>query len=243
MNLAIIFAGGQGTRLNGFNTPKQFIEVLGKPLLIHTLNIFQEHAEIDGIYLAISAEHREYTRKLIEDHNISKVKAIVDGGETAQDSIFNALAEAVKENSAESVCLIHDGVRPILGNDVIARNIEMVKKHGNAITCTQCHETILVSEDGLNPKHIPYRKNTYSAQAPQSFRLAEILQAHKDIQNRPERYENMIDACTIYNYLGKETYMIKGNFGNIKATFPHDIAIMEALIPLFRAKQTEAKNV
>ncbi len=241
MNIAIIFAGGTGQRCKtGGNIPKQFIEVLGKPIIIHTLDIFQNHPQIDKIYIAIHPDYLEYMHSLVDKFNITKVKGITKGGDTGQESIFNALKMAQKENKPSDTVLIHDGVRPILDNDVITKNIESVEKYGNAITCTNCHETVLVSINGLNPIHVPFRNNTYTAQAPQSFRLGEILEAHYTLQqNRQDPYENMIDSCTIFDHLGLKTYMIQGNRGNIKITTQEDLHILKALIEHRREEQKE----
>ena len=112
-NIAIIFAGGSGVRM-GAGVPKQFLEINGKPILIHTLQLFQEHEEIDCIYLAVNEEYICYTQQLLKDYRIDKVSAVVPGGETAQDSIYNALKRAAAEHSGDSVVLIHDGVRPFV---------------------------------------------------------------------------------------------------------------------------------
>jgi len=236
MNIAIIFAGGTGQRCKtGSCVPKQFIEILGKPIIIHTLDIFQNHPQIDKIYIAIHPDYVNFMQELIDKFQITKVKGIVKGGESGQESIFNALSLAVKENKTSDTVLIHDGVRPILNDDVITKNIESVEKYGNAITCTNCHETVLVSINALNPIHVPYRNNTYTAQAPQSFKLGEILDAHYTLQNsRPNPYENMIDSCTIFDFLGLKTYMVQGNRGNIKITTQEDLHILKALIELRR---------
>ncbi len=238
MNIAIIFAGGTGQRFSKDNLPKQFVEVFGKPIIVHTLEIFQKHNEIDKIYISILPEYFEYMEKLTTKFNLTKVAKIVKGGATAQNSIYNALKAAEKGNPANSIVLIHDGVRPILDKEVISNNIKDVKTFGNSITCTPCYETILISETGETPKEIPYRRNTYAAQAPQCFYLNEIIQAHEKIQEKNPNYIDMIDACTIYNTLGKTTRMTRGNFGNIKVTTPRDLYILEALLKY----RTEEEN-
>lgn len=230
MNIAIIFAGGVGKRFKNTDIPKQFVEICGKPIIIHTLDLFQNHPEIDKIYIAILPTYKKYMENLVANFKLTKVLGIVNGGESGQESIFNALHLAYQENPSDSIVLIHDGVRPIVTSDVISENIKSAKINGNAITCTPCFETILISENGINPTTVPYRRNTFAAQAPQSFRLSEIMEAHLEIQKRPEKYEDMIDSCTIYNYLNKKTYIVKGNTGNIKITNPEDVFILEALI-------------
>lgn len=238
MNIAIIFAGGTGQRCEtGTNIPKQFIEVLGKPIIIHTLDIFQNHPEIDKIYIAIHPDYKSYMEELVQIHELTKVKGIVNGGASGQESIYNALLLAKEENFPDDIVLIHDGVRPIVDNSVISKNIEYVKKYGSAITCTNCHETVLISTDGITPVFVPFRHNTYTAQAPQSFRLSEILDAHYALHQRPEPYENMIDSCTIFDYLGRKLFMVQGNRGNIKITTKEDLHILKALIEYRRKEQ------
>ncbi len=231
-NIAIIFAGGTGQRLNnGENSiPKQFLKINEKPIIIHTLELFQNHHSIDKIYIAIHPDYYEYMQKLVKHYYITKTAGIVKGGATGQDSIYNALKLAQSENPEDSIVLIHDGVRPNITEEVITKNIECAKKNGNAITCTSCFETILVSENGKNPQHVPYRKHTYSAQAPQSFHLGEIVQAHESTRKVNPNYTDIVDSCTLFKTLNKPTYMIFGNRGNIKITTIEDLYILRAFI-------------
>ena len=231
-NIAIIFAGGTGQRLkNGSDsTPKQFLKIYNKPIIIHTLEIFQNHPEIDKIYISIHPDYFEYMHKLVKHYYITKTAGIVKGGTTGQDSIYNALKLAQSENFADSLVLIHDGVRPNITDKVISDNIECAKQNGNSITCTSCFETILISENDKNPKHVPYRKHTYRAQAPQTFKLGEIVNAHEQIRQTNPNYTDIVDSCTLFKTLGKETYMVKGNQGNIKITTIEDLYILRALI-------------
>lgn len=234
MNIAIIFAGGTGQRFSPNSIPKQFTDIDEKPLIIHTLMNFQNHKEIDKIYIAILPEYLAHMEKLVKGYGIDKVKGIVEGGDSGQESIFNALSCALKENPKDSVVLIHDGVRPILTNEVISKNIESVKKYGSAITCIPAHETVLVSRDGKTPDSVPLRREIYKSQAPQSFYLGEIIDAHEQIRKRPQKYEDMIDSCTIYYQLGRKTHMVEGNFGNIKITTPEDVYILKGLLNMFK---------
>ena len=231
-NIAIIFAGGVGQRLsNGENClPKQFLNINNKPIIIHTLEIFQTHKEIDKIYIAIHPDYYEYMQELVEHHFITKTAGIVKGGATGQNSIYNALKLARSENPADSIVLIHDGVRPNITPEVISKNIESTIKNGNAITCTSCFETILVSDNGTNPQHVPYRKHTFAAQAPQTFRLGEIIEAHEITQKTNPQYLDIVDSCTLFKTLNNETYMIEGNRGNIKITTIEDLYVLRALI-------------
>ena len=229
MNIAIIFAGGSGVRI-GEGIPKQFLEINGKPVIIHTLQLFQYHEMIDKIYISVLNGYISYMEELIDEYRLNKVSAVVPGGETAQDSIYNALKRAEKENPGDSIVLIHDGVRPFVSYDVISNNIFGVKENGNAITCTSCYETILLSKDGKEVNSVPYRKETFAAQAPQSFYLQDIIAAHDTVRALPTRYENMVDACTILKSQGLKVHMVEGNRGNIKVTTPEDVYMFRALL-------------
>ena len=232
MNIAIIFAGGIGQRLNnGENsTPKQFLKINDKPIIIRTLELFQTHKDIDKIYISIHPDYYEYMQDLVKYYYITKTVGIVNGGKTSQESIYNALKLAQKENPQDSIVLIHDGVRPNITEEVITKNIECTKKNGNAITCTSCFETILISENRINPEHVPYRKDTYAAQAPQTFHLGEVIEAHEITRKTNPNYTDIVDTCTLYKTLNKKTFMVKGNRGNIKITTIEDLYILRALI-------------
>jgi 2-C-methyl-D-erythritol 4-phosphate cytidylyltransferase len=229
MNIAIIFAGGSGIRM-GAGVPKQFLEINGKPIIVHTLQLFQYHDKIDKIYVSILKEYVSYMEELVDEYHLRKVVSIIPGGETAQDSIYNALKKAETENPGDSIVLLHDGVRPFVSYDVIAENIASVEKYGNGITTTSCYETILISKDGDYVDSVPFRKETFAAQAPQSFRLQDIIAAHDVVRARPERYENMVDACTICKSQGIDVHMVPGNRGNIKVTTPEDVYMYRALL-------------
>lgn len=231
MNIAIIFAGGVGQRLNGNqSTPKQFLKINNKPIIIHTLELFQNNENIDKIYIAIHPDYYEYMHDLVRYFYISKVTGIVKGGVTGQDSIYNALKLAYEDNSKDSIVLIHDGVRPNITQETINKIIETATETGTAITCTPCYETVLISENGVNPSRVPYRKETFSAQAPQAFKLGEIVEAHEKERLENPNYIDIIDSCTLFTKQGKKTSMVKGNFGNIKITTIEDLYILRALI-------------
>ena len=178
------------------------------------------------------------TQKLVDRYGLDKVVSIIPGGATAQDSIYNVLKDAEKENDGDSIVLLHDGVRPFVSYDTIKQNIESVQKYGSAITCTACYETILLSKSGEKVDSVPYRKDTFAAQAPQGFRLKDIIAAHDEVRAINPTYENMVDACTIMTTLGKEVHMIPGNRGNIKVTTPEDVYMFRALLNYKENEQT-----
>lgn len=230
MNIAVIFAGGVGKRMNNTALPKQFMKVNGVPIIIHTLLIFQQHLQIDKIYISVIAEFKNMLEDLIRRYQISKVAAITEGGESGLDSIYNGLKLAASENADDTVVLIHDGVRPIVTDAVITRNIEAVRLFGSAITCVPSTETIILSHDAQMVEEIPPREFLHKAQAPQSFYLGKILSAHDQLRTSPERYGNLVDSCSVYQKVFGEVHLVHGNYGNIKITTPEDVFILQGLL-------------
>ena len=227
--LAIIFAGGSGVRM-GSAIPKQFLELDGKPVLAHTLELFERHPCIDGIYLVVNADYVEQAPEFARRWGVSKLCGVTAGGSSAQESIYNGLTYAAAREPDDSIVLLHDGVRPYVTPEVITANVEAVEKFGSAITYTPCYETIVLSKDGAAIDAIPYRRESYTAQAPQSFRLGDILAAHERIRARPEGYADMVDQATICFTLGLPVHLVPGNRGNLKITTPEDIVTLEALL-------------
>ena len=210
--------------------PKQFLEINGKPIIIHTLDNFQNSPSIDKIYIACKKDYIETLKGLTVRFAITKVADIVEGGKTGQDSIYQALKVSYKENPKDSIVLIHDGVRPFVSQEVIEKNIESVKKYGSAITCTAFYETPILSKTGKEVEEMPLKKNTFTAQAPQSFYLGEIYEAHNQMRKVNPDYEDIADSCNLYKNLGKPVYIVEGNRGNIKVTTPEDFYVLRALL-------------
>lgn len=228
-NIAIIFAGGVGARM-GSGLPKQFIEVNGKPIIIHTLDIFEDHPDIDSIYIACKEEFVAKLEKLVKRHMISKVMKIVPGGTTGQGSIYNALSAAVEENPEDSVVLIHDGVRPCITQETIDKCLACQKENGNAVTCTPLFETPVVSKEGDVVDDLPNRDTIFTAQAPQCFVLGEVMEAHAAQRERDPEYNGVIDTCTLMKNAGHRISIVKGERSNIKVTTPEDLFIFRAMI-------------
>ena len=229
MNIGVIFAGGVGKRMNSRVKPKQFINVYGKPIIIHTLEVFEEHEEIDGIVVACLKDWIPYLEELLEKFNIKKVKKIVPGGSSGQESIYNGLVAAEELAAGEkSVVLIHDGVRPLIYHRTISDNIASVKEHGSAITSVTVKETVLVVSKDNSIDSVPKREDTRLARAPQSFYLDEIIGAHR--KAIAENRFDFIDSCSMMQYYGKKLYLIEGPQENIKITTPDDFYTMRALL-------------
>lgn len=235
-NIAVIFAGGSGARM-GAGLPKQFIEVNGKPIIIHTLDIFEEHPAIDEIYVACKEDYIEKLQKLIKRHMIMKVAKVVPGGATGQDSIYNALKAAAENNDRDSVVLIHDGVRPCITKDLIDDCLKCVEEYGNAITCTPLFETPVVSKNGVTVDDVPPRTDFYTAQAPQCFHLGDVLRAHEKMRKTDPSYAGIVDTCTLMLKSNEQVHIVAGPRGNIKVTTPEDLYTFRAMIQYQESEQ------
>lgn len=230
MNIAVIFAGGAGSRMNSKEKPKQFLEMYNKPIIIHTIEYFENHPMIDAIAVVCIEDWIPYFEKLLFKYRIEKVKKVVPGGATGQLSIYNGLC-AAKEIAGDekSIVLIHDGVRPLITEQIITDNIESVKKNGSAITTAVVKETILVVNEGTSTiDYVPSRKNSRVARAPQSFWLDEILDAHN--KALAEGMTDCIDSCTMMQKYDHDLFLVDGPGENIKITTPEDFYTMRAIL-------------
>lgn len=239
-NIAVIFAGGIGSRMNHPDGPKQFIKVSDKPVLVYTLEHFQNHPDIDAIYISTLEEGIEKTKELVEKYRLNKVKTIVRGGDSAQESIYNGLTAAVedKDNNEDTCVLVHDGVRPVINKKLIDDNIESVRNNGSAISSIPAFETVARSLDGGDTvDQVENRDLMYTLQAPQSFKLYKIHQVHKKSVEEG-MMGKFIDQAHMMNYYSHAVHMIEGFRGNVKVTVPLDLTYFTFLV-----ESGEFKNV
>ncbi len=236
-NIAVIFAGGSGIRMNTVSRPKQFLELNGKPVIIYTLELFDNHPDIDAICIACIESWIPFLKKMLRKFEINKVVDIVPGGETGQDSIYNGLCSADKWarlQGDEAAVLIHDGVRPLITQQTITDNIQTVREKGNCITCVPATETFVVTQDD-GTLQIPSRKDSLIARAPQSFLLKDVLGAHEKALS--ENRHDFIDSCTMMSHYGHHLNTIIGPMENIKITTPSDFFIFRAMVQVHENQQ------
>ncbi len=236
MNIAVIFAGGSGNRMHSKSRPKQFLDYNGKPIIIYTLELFDNHPLIDSIVVVCIESWIPFLNKMLKKFEINKVEAVVPGGSTGQESIFNGLVEAERcsQNDSETVVLIHDGVRPLITEETITDNVKMVREKGNCITCIPATETFIVKKEG-GELEIPSRANSLIARAPQSFYLRDIISVHRRAMN--ESRNDFIDSCTMMSYYGYRMNTIIGPMENIKITTPTDYFIFKAMVEIHENQQ------
>ncbi|MGI5977345.1 MAG: IspD/TarI family cytidylyltransferase [Candidatus Limivicinus sp.] len=229
MNIALIFAGGAGARMNSRTLPKQFLELHRKPIIIHTIEYFENHDEIDGIVVACIDGWHTYLQKKLEQFGITKVNAIVPGGATGQLSICNGVNKIHELYPEDSVVLVHDGVRPLINMQVISDNIASVRKYGSAITVSPAIETITVlDEDHKQIRKIMDRSKCFHAKAPQSFYLKDLYKTHQAAFAAGKF--DYIDSASLMQAYGYHLTAVEGPVENIKITTPSDFYIFRAIM-------------
>lgn len=226
MNVAIIFAGGTGQRMNTKTTPKQFLKLHGKEIIIHTIDCFENHPDVDKIVVVCLEPWIPKLKRMLQINSISKVASIVPGGETGQASIRNGVFEASRIAPEDSVVLIHDGVRPLLDEDTISACIESVHLYGSAITCVPATETIVQERDGVIYSMIE-RQACRLARAPQCFYLKDIKMAHE--QALRDQRDDFVDSAYLMSHYGYQLHVVEGKSENIKITTPPDFYIFRAI--------------
>ncbi len=225
--IAIIIAGGSGKRM-GQDIPKQFINVYDKPIIIYTLEAFQNHPSIDGIIVVCINGWFEILRSYAKQFNITKLVSIVNGGECGQESIKNGLLEAKRLYSEDDIVLIHDANRPMVTPEVISDNIATCEKCGNAVTVIPCTTVVLGKTDDNYSKEVIDRDKIYLTQTPHAFVLKDILSAHEEAKQKG--ITNTVASCSLYIELGRKVYYSTGDETNIKLTTLGDITIFKALL-------------
>lgn len=225
--------------MHSADKPKQFLCVHGKEIIVHTIEIFQNHDQIDGIICVCVEGWIDFMEELKYRYRLDKVRKIVPGGETGQLSIYNGLkAAAATFGLNDNIVLIHDGVRPLISAETISANIESVKTHGSAITTVPAQETIISVDDDEAVSEIIDRSHARLARAPQSFYLKDILAC--DEEAIAQGLTNMTDSCTLMKHFGKELNCIPGEKNNIKITTPEDFYTFRALSD---AKENRQLNI
>jgi len=229
MNIALLIAGGAGNRM-GQDIPKQFMHVEGCPIIIRTMQCFQNHPDIDEIAVVCLKGWETVLQAYANQFNITKLKHIYEGGNTGMESIHNGIY-GLKDSGYgdEDLVLIHDSVRPLLSQDIISSNIAICKAYGYAITGIKCREAILESEDGFSTNTTIPRDKLIRTQTPQTFKLRNILAVHEEAKLKG--ISDSVASCTLIAEVGgREMHIVPGSEKNIKITTVEDLEILKALL-------------
>jgi 2-C-methyl-D-erythritol 4-phosphate cytidylyltransferase len=223
MNTAIIVAAGSGQRF-GAEKPKQFLEIAGKPLVIHTLSRFEECPSIDEIILVLPAEETSGFLQIAGKYRLNKLKSVVAGGQTRAESVFRGL-HAIRSKKVKIVA-VHDGARPLVSPEEITQTIEKAQETGAACLVAPVTDTIKRVKDGKILQTID-RNQLRRALTPQCFKLEILQSAFAQVQNLSE---TATDECYLVEQLGLEVAIVEGNARNIKITHPEDLILVEKLL-------------
>lgn len=228
MNIALLTAAGVGSRMHQ-DIPKQFMNVENKPIIIYTLEAFQNHPSIDAIIVVTLPNWIDVLQAYARQFNITKLKWIVAGGETGQESIHNGLVKLQEECHEEDVVMIHDGNRCLVSSDIISDSLAVFKTHGSAVAAIPCVEAVFRSkDDGASSTISIPREQLYRTQTPHTYTLKKLLWAHE--QAELQNIANTAATCTLMQQMGETIYFSKGSEENLKITTVDDIMIFKALL-------------
>lgn len=227
----IILAGGKGTRMGNVERPKQFMEVGGKPIIVHTIEKFAIHTEFDKIIILSPKPWISHTRDLIKKYiPMSDRLEVIAGGSTRNETIMNGISY-IEENFGlddETIIVTHDSVRPFVTHRMIEENIRFAAECGACDTVIPATDTIVESKGHEYISSIPDRATMYLGQTPQSFKAKKLRDIYRNMTE--EEKEILTDACKIMVLKGEQVHLVEGDVTNIKITYPSDIRMAESLL-------------
>lgn len=231
MNIALIIAGGKGHRMHQ-EIPKQFLNVNDKPIIIYTLECFQKHPEIDAIEVVCLDGWHDILWAYAKQFGIDKLKWVIPGGDTAQESIRNGVFNLREESGSEDVLIIHDGIRPLVEDFVLTDVLVQCKKHGNAVTSMPYNEQIFVTEDGATTTQYIPRDTLRRVSTPQAYKFSKLLWAYEKAFSEGVGIQASTYANTLMVELGERLHFAAGSDKNIKLTTKDDLELFKAYMKM-----------
>ena len=231
MIFAAILAGGIGSRMGETDTPKQFLTLGDKPVIVHTIEKFAINSKFDKIIVLSPKNFINYTNDLIKEYFGDNNNIVVlEGGKTRNDTLINAI-EYINDNfdiDDDSIIVTHDSVRPFVTHRIIEDNIKAAKEFGACDTVVPATDTIVESVDSKLIKNIPIRDNYYQGQTPQSFKINKLSEL---VNSLSESESNILtDACKIFVLKNEDVYLVDGEVTNIKITYPYDLKLANTIL-------------
>ena len=231
MIFAVILAGGIGSRMGGADTPKQFLMLGDKPVIIHTIEKFIINSQIDKTIVLTPKNFINHTNDLIKKYiGDNEDIIVIEGGATRNDTIINSI-NYITENfdiSDDSIIVTHDSVRPFVTHRIINDNINVARKYGACDTVIPATDTIVESINSKTIESIPVRDYYYQGQTPQSFNINKLYNL---ITTLSEAESNILtDACKIFILKDEDVYLVKGEVTNIKITYPYDLKLANTIL-------------
>lgn len=231
MIFAAILAGGIGSRMGETDTPKQFLTLGDKPVIVHTIEKFAINSKFDKIIVLSPKNFINYTNDLIKEYFGDNNNIVVlEGGKTRNDTLINAI-EYINDNfdiDDDSIIVTHDSVRPFVTHRIIEDNIKAAKEFGACDTVVPATDTIVESVDSKLIKNIPIRDNYYQGQTPQSFKINKLSEL---VNSLSESESNILtDACKIFVLKNEDVCLVEGEITNIKITYPYDLKLANTIL-------------
>jgi len=221
---AIIVAAGKGRRM-GKDYNKQYIILGDKPIVAHTLEVFEQNSLIDEIILVVGKDEIALVKQdVIEKYNFKKVVSIIEGGDQRQDSVYNGLRAV---NNECDIVLVHDGARPFVTDNIIEEGINVVNEAGACIAAVPVKDTIKVVNANMDVVNTPARETLWAIQTPQVFKYKLIMNAYEKLQNSDIK---VTDDAMLIEALGHTVKIINGSYENIKITTPEDLIVGEGIL-------------
>lgn len=245
MNIAIILAGGTGTRM-GANIPKQFIEIMGKPILAYTLEVFQKNQNIDAIEVVCHKDWINEVENITKKYGIDKTRWITTGGATFQESTMNGIFHLKGRIQPEDIVVISFGVSPMTTDDIIDDSIRVCKEHGNAIASEDMVLCTCIKDDEYSTTQSILRETIKGFSNPWTFKFGELCEAYETAIERGILDTIEPHTTSLYFALGKRLYFSKTVSTNIKITSKEDLDIFEGHLLLQQkraAKDINTKNM
>lgn len=231
MNVALLLAGGSGTRTEQ-DVPKQFFNVYEKPIILYTLEVFQKHPDIDKIIVSCLDGWHEILRAYAREAGITKLEWVVNGGENGQSSARIALEELKDICGDDDIVIIHDAIRPMVSTEIISDCIAKCRQYGSGLAAMRCQETIVESKDAVSGNKGISRGDIMRVQTPQAYRYGKVLWAHEEALKRG--ITEAVYTNTLMLDLGETLYFSKGSEKNLKITTMDDVEIFKALYRMER---------
>lgn len=226
-----ILAGGTGTRMHLSTMPKQFLDLGGKPIIVHTLEKMLACDKFHAVYLGIHPDWMSYMYDLIDRYDIDTDRVrLAPGGETRNETIFKIIDEINRDygSNEDDIIVTHDAVRPFVTLRIIEENIEAVLKYGACDTVVSATDTIVRSDNGEEIAEIPNREYMYQGQTPQSFRVEMLKKLYAQLTE--DEKEILTDACKIFVMKNVPVRLVRGETLNMKITTVNDLKIAQAIV-------------
>ncbi len=230
MVFGAILAGGTGSRMGNYTLPKQFLPIGGKPIIVHVIEKFLAHAELDVVIVGVNPEWYQHMLDIAKKHLPKNDKLhIIEGGADRNSTICNIIAEvkSVSQNP-EDIVVTHDAVRPFVTAKMISENITLAKEYGVCDTVIPATDTIVYSNNGEYITDIPVRNNTYQGQTPQSFKVGLFEEVYSSMT--PEELAIVTDACKMFMLKGHKVYLAQGHVSNMKITYAEDYKTAQVML-------------